>query len=184
MRWRRAASAKLLLKKLREKFHRHFWGTVCTKAPYRSWHIQDRVPMETTNKIWYPVSALSNQSWSICHPSCHSWASLEHLCCWGALNVPEVLAKGITWGLWIPHTFPAWLPVPAQDSALTASCCCSSWLLGQNSAWSEWAEKGESALVHVDTAFACYPLFYRNLNCPWLEKPGHLGSWFSCSNRS
>lgn len=112
MRWGCAASAELLFKKLLEKFYGHL-GTVCTKAPYRSWHIQDRVPMETTHKIWYPASALSNQTWSIHHPSCHSWGSLEHLCCWWVLTCP----KGITWGLWIPHTFPAWLPVPAQSIA-------------------------------------------------------------------
>lgn len=114
-------------------------GTGCTKAPYRSWHIQERVPVETTNKIWYPVWALSNQTWSIRHPSCHSWASLEHLCCWWALTCPGFWPKVSPEGAEsLTHPQPGCL---CLHRALppTASCCCSSWLLGQNSARSDLA---------------------------------------------
>lgn len=103
---------------------------------------------------------------------------------WGisAAGEPGVLAKGITWGLWIPHTFPAWLPVPAQSIATHSQLLI--FLAAGTELGKQWAEKGESALVGIDAAFACYPLFCRNLSCPWLEKLGRLGSWFSCSNQS
>lgn len=105
MRRRCAASAKPLFKKLWEKFHRHL-GTICTKAPdiFKTGS-QRRAQIKCDIQSQHPPSLLPQLS--------QPGASLLLV----STYLPRVLAKGITWGLWIPHTFPAWLPVPAQSIA-------------------------------------------------------------------
>lgn len=99
--------------------------------------------MEITNKMWYPASALSNQTWRIHHPEA----------AWSISAAGECLpAQRYHWGLWIPH-------IPSL-----AACACTEHCHPQPAAaappgcWDrthEWAEKGQSA------AFACWsPVLY------------------------
>lgn len=141
---------------------------------YTYWHIQNRVPVESTNRIWYPVSALSSQTWSIRHPLCHSRASLEHLCCWWALTLPGFWPKESPEG-WesLTHSQPGCLclhrALPQPAAAALPGC----WDRTRH-AWVSW-KKGQSALFGIHAAFPCDPLFYRNLSCSWLEKTGLFG---------
>lgn len=98
---------------------------VLAKAPYRSRDIKDGVPMETTNKIWCPVSPPSNQTRSILRPTCGGWAGAEHLCGGGGERLPA-RAPGRRYHLWRVKSWHvpslagqrAVVPVPAQSIAI------------------------------------------------------------------
>lgn len=149
--------------------------------------LADRIPMETTNKTW----------WSILHPTCHGWASWEHLCGGGGERLPA-WGSGWRYHLWCAKSshIPglagrrAVMPVPAQSiaSIAAASCCCSFPAAGRVSGTvgpgAEWAEKGDFGIVGIATVFAYYPLFYRILSRSWLGKLAPFGAPFSPFNWS
>lgn len=168
MRWRCAASAKFLFKELQEKFHRHL-GTVCTKVPDifqtgSQWRAQIKSAIQA--QPWVARRGAPTIPRATAEPACSISAAAELLPARGSGQRYQLRAEN-----------PSHLP-------RLAACACTEHCHPQPAAaalpgcWTElgtrWAEKGQSALFGINTA----------LGCPWLEKLGCLGSWFSCSNWS